>query len=213
MMAHEVRNPVAVISTAAQTMGILTDQDDLKPRIAKILGAAHRIAQLMDNLMASERLATTGASLRSEPGDLAVYCGQLANGLSVMHGRPIRYEAPAEAIRLTADWQLLGIAIGNLIDNAVKYTPATGTIGLQVQRTASDRVCIEVADDGPGIPPEEQRQIFEKFSRGQNGPRVPGAGLGLYLVQFIARLHGGQVELVSAPGTGSRFRILLPVRE
>jgi signal transduction histidine kinase len=213
MMAHEVRNPVAVISTAAQTMDILTEQPDLKPRIAKILGAVHRIAQLMDNLLANERLTTAGASLECQADDLDAYCTRLVAALSELYGRPIRCETLGVETRLSADWQLLGIAVGNLIDNAVKYTPASGAIVLKVLRPAATQLCIEVADEGPGIMPELQQQIFEKFSRGQNEPRVAGAGLGLYLVQFVARLHGGHVELISAPGAGSRFRILLPVRE
>lgn len=213
LMAHEIRNPVAVIGTAAQTLDILADRPDLKPRIAKILGAVQSIAQLMDNLLATERFDQAGGSCERLPGDLNHFGADVAAAFSRSHERPIAFTPLPEATPLSADWQLLTIAVGNLIDNAVKYSPPAAGVRLCVTRPEIGLYCLEVADDGPGIAPEQQQHIFEKFVRGPSEGRIPGAGLGLYLVQFIARLHGGRVELVSAPGAGSRFRILLPVEQ
>jgi signal transduction histidine kinase len=210
LMAHEIRNPVAVISTAAQTLDILADRPDLKPRIAKILGAVQSIAQLMDNLLAAERFDQTGSSVDRRPGDLNKFGTDMAAAFSRSHDRQIGFAQLAQAAPFAADWQLLTIAVGNLIDNAIKYSPAAAVIRLALTQPESGLYCVEVADDGPGIAPEQQQHIFEKFVRGPGEGRIPGAGLGLYLVQFIAQLHGGRVELVSAPGAGSRFRILLP---
>jgi signal transduction histidine kinase len=127
-----------------------------------------------------------------------------------LYGRHIEFEAAVSDAYVTADWKLLGIAIGNLIDNAVKYSPFSGAIQLKVMRLSDQLFCIEVTDEGEGIALERQQQIFEKFTRGDHDSHIPGSGLGLYLVKFIARLHRGGVEVVSAPGAGSSFRILLP---
>jgi signal transduction histidine kinase len=210
MLAHEIRNPVAVIGTAAQTMDLINEQPELKPRITKVMNAVYRIVQLLDTLLSGERLSAAGTALDLREDDLNTVCARLAVTLGDLYGRHIEFEAAVSDAYVTADWKLLGIAIGNLIDNAVKYSPFSGAIQLKVMRLSDQLFCIEVTDEGEGIALERQQQIFEKFTRGDHDSHIPGSGLGLYLVKFIARLHRGGVEVVSAPGAGSSFRILLP---
>ena len=93
--------------------------------------------------------------------------------------RFIRYQPYGGEARIAADWQLIGIAIGNLIDNAVKYSPPDGEIVLSVLPGKVGTLCVEVADQGAGIAPELQQRIFEKFIRGQHGSGISGTGLGL----------------------------------
>ena len=108
--------------------------------------------------------------------------------------------------------QLIRQALANLISNAIKYTPAGGRV--QVRAASQDEsLVVEVEDSGPGIAPEEQKLVFEKFFRGSS-PEVrkqPGSGLGLALARQIVQLHGGQLTLESQPGRGSTFRIVLPL--
>ncbi len=215
LMAHEIRSPVAVISNTAQMLNVLaqSEQPDWKPRIEKILGAVRRLTVLMDNLLAEERLSVKSHGLERQAGDLNTFCAGLAASCSETHGRPVRFEPWRGDALLYADWQLVDIAVRNLIDNAVKYDPGNGDICVRIQAGLGDMLCIEVSDQGLGIPAEMQQRIFEKFIRGENLGGVSGVGLGLYLVNWIAGFHGGVAEVASIPGGGSTFRIHLPGRQ
>ena len=99
--------------------------------------------------------------------------------------------------------------IQNLVDNAVKYSSAGGRV--HVSATADDgHVLIDVADQGPGIPPEDRELIFEKFGRSSSGTAKPGSGLGLFIARSIAEAHGGTLGVDSVPARGSVFRLELP---
>jgi signal transduction histidine kinase len=95
------------------------------------------------------------------------------------------------------------------VDNAVRYTPAGGTVTVELGADA-EGARLAVCDTGPGIKPEDLEHIFEPFYRGQAQKNIPGTGLGLPIVKRIAERHGGRVEVETAPGRGSAFRVLLP---
>ena len=102
--------------------------------------------------------------------------------------------------------------IGNLVSNAIKYTPGGGTIGVETG-AEDDWVWVRVRDTGPGIPPELQEKMFEPFVRGGQGKRFPqGMGLGLSIARELIEAHGGRLELESEAGLGSRFTIWLPLQ-
>jgi two-component system sensor histidine kinase BaeS len=99
--------------------------------------------------------------------------------------------------------------IQNLVDNAVKYSSAGGRV--HVRATTDDgHVVIDVRDQGPGIAPEDQQLIFEKFGRSSGGTAKPGTGLGLFIARSIAEAHGGSLGVESVPDQGSVFRLELP---
>ncbi len=118
-----------------------------------------------------------------------------------------RLEIQDEA-ELEADGTRLGLALDALVENAVEHTAEPDMIELGARRVGN-RVAITVRDTGPGIPPEQQERIFERFARGSPGRR--GAGLGLAIVKAIVEAHRGQVRIASGPGRGSTFEILLPL--
>ena len=99
----------------------------------------------------------------------------------------------------------------NLIDNAIKYTGGGGVVTVGLRRDGTDRALLTVADDGMGIPPEDLVRIFHRFYRGDQSRSLPGSGLGLSLVQAVARAHGGDVQVQSTPGQGARFTVTIPV--
>jgi signal transduction histidine kinase len=101
-------------------------------------------------------------------------------------------------------------AIGNLLSNAIKFTPTGGKVTTTV-KFIDEQLIVQVADTGPGVPIEEHEKIFQPFYRGAHGRRiVQGMGLGLSIAQDIATAHGGEIELQSAPGDGSRFTLRVP---
>jgi signal transduction histidine kinase len=120
-------------------------------------------------------------------------------------------EIPADLNNLYADPIRLGQAVGNLISNAIKFTPTSGTITISAGQK-EEEMWIRVSDTGPGIPEEEQEKILTPFYRGGRGRRFPqGMGLGLGIANNLVVAHGGQIEIESTPGLGSHFTIRLPL--
>jgi signal transduction histidine kinase len=120
--------------------------------------------------------------------------------------------APATAITLHCDRMQIEIALSNLLDNAIKFTPAGGRIEVGADEDAM-HARVWVSDNGPGIAAQDQPHIFDRFYQGalaRDAAHKQGSGLGLAIVRSIAQAHNGQVEVDSAPGTGSRFVIALP---
>jgi signal transduction histidine kinase len=114
---------------------------------------------------------------------------------------------------LLADAEALELAVWNLLDNAVKYSPPGTEVRIELS-TVDGRARIAVRDQGLGISLEEQTRLFRKFERGERARSlgIKGTGIGLAMVDHIVRAHGGRVEVQSAAGTGSTFTILLPLR-
>lgn len=102
--------------------------------------------------------------------------------------------------------RLIGILVINLLENAIQHTPEGGAIWVECRMEGNDLV-IEVTDDGPGIPLEAQGRIFERYVRLSEGSKHRGMGLGLFIAQRIAKLHGGELVCYSQPGEGSLFRL------
>ena len=117
-------------------------------------------------------------------------------------------EAPAGLVIL-ADVMRLEIIVGNLLDNAIKYSPDGGDLMLRLS-AAEGLALVSVRDHGIGIAPEDMDRLFVRFSRLAPRSDVPGTGLGLYLARELARLHGGDIIAVSRPGEGSEFTLSLP---
>jgi signal transduction histidine kinase len=117
-----------------------------------------------------------------------------------------------ERATVAADRIVLRQALVNILHNAVKFSPAGGLISVRVRREPTGRVRLEVADSGPGIPPEHARRVFDRFYRVEESRSrdTGGAGLGLAIAQWAVREHGGEIEVISAPCGGSIFQINLP---
>jgi signal transduction histidine kinase len=128
-------------------------------------------------------------------------------------GCRVEFDANGTVAPTRADREALSCVVWNLLDNAVKYSPDSRTVWLELGRE-NGYVAIRVRDQGVGIPLEEQARIFQKFVRGKvaGSLGVQGAGIGLAVAREIIATHGGKIKIDSAPGMGSTFTILLPER-
>lgn len=214
MVAHELRNPLAIVSTTLANIEARTEAQhpELQPRFRRIDGALARLNTLVDNALDENRLHTGKVEIRRRPVLLSEFAAYVQGLHGSSESHPLRVSLPDNAGPLALDRHWLGIAVLNLLDNAVKYTPHGGEIGLDF--TLGDRLLtITVSDPGIGIPPADRDSIGKRFFRADNTGNlagVGGIGLGLYLVRQVAELHGGKLRFASQPGAGSRFSLSIP---
>ncbi|MBK1836233.1 PAS domain S-box protein [Azospirillum sp. YIM B02556] len=208
MISHEFRTPLAVISTAAQTMGLTATDEATGQRLLRIERSVRHMNGMIEACLLDDRIDGAGLMLRSslfDPGALVCRIAEAAQAAAPQHRLCVAAEDLPD---LAGDEQLLGIALSNLMENAVKYAPSDGMIEVALRREGDDAV-FSVADRGPGIPEGERERIFEKYQRGAATGRIPGAGLGLHLTRHIVTAHGGTVGVRNRPGGGALFTIRL----
>lgn len=211
MVSHEFRNPLAVIDTVAQRMEeTLTERHpDLVASAGRMRRSVARLLALIENCLTEDRLSSPYMLPRVTPVDLALllrtHFGDRGPG-----GR-VRLHLPDDAVTVRIDAHLIGTAISNLVENALKYSPAHDPIDVSLL-TENGHADVRVSDRGAGIVPEEQIRIFEKFYRAAAAQRLSGAGLGLYLARELAQRHGGDVRLIYSSATlGTCFSLTLPL--
>ena len=217
MLAHELRNPLAPIVTAAQILKARNARDAGARKAAEIVArqAAH-MAGLIDDVLDVSRFNTGLIVIDRRPLDLRDALAEAAEQVRpAMEERRHLFVAPSEGAPITAlgDSKRLVQAVANLLQNAAKFTPNGGRVELTIV-SDGEKASIAVSDDGRGIEPDLLPHVFEMFIQGQRSSERAhgGLGLGLSLVKSLAKLHGGSVAAESAGlGKGSRFTIELPL--
>ncbi|MCS7283001.1 MAG: ATP-binding protein [Anaerolineae bacterium] len=215
-VSHDLRAPLTFIRGYAS---MLPMAGDLTPKqqeyLEKIFAGIEQMSALVENLLNLQRIEA-GIGLEERPCHLGALLVEAVDGMrarAVAKGLTLSIEASEPAPVVWGDAMLLRQAIANLVDNAIKYTPAGGkvTVGLRV---VGQEVHISVTDTGIGIAPEDQVRLFEKFYRIRHRgmDEAPGSGLGLAIVKSIVERHGGRVWVESQLNRGSTFTIALPLR-
>ncbi|WP_244164418.1 sensor histidine kinase [Variovorax atrisoli] len=213
MVSHEFRTPLTAIDAAAQSLEIsrLGAEPAVRSRTERIRRAVQRLTMLIENVMLADRLQSASHSLRLDTLDIVELTQGLCDSFHLQSPSRIRLELHVAAeVWVRADRALLDIALRNLVHNALKYSAADRSV-IVALKTVAGSVYIDVTDQGEGIAPHDAPRIFEKYFRAESASRVPGTGLGLHLSRDIARLHGGDVELVATSEAGSVFRLRLPL--
>jgi len=216
--SHELRTPLSIIKGYVET---LVDGHADMPAAdrARFLGTiqrhSDRLNAIIDDLLLLSRLESGTPGLVTEDVDLRVLVETLADDYRRRPRggeRELRVAAPADLGPLRADPVKLGQVLGNLLDNACKYTPPGARIVLEARALEADEVELAVRDNGPGIPAADLPQIFERFYRVDKGRsrETGGTGLGLSIVKHIVQLHGGRVWAESEPGQGTAIILRLP---
>ena len=207
--AHELRTPLTALDLQAQAVAAASE-DRRESALADLRAGVARVARLVEQLLAIAR-EQHGAAAAPAPLDLDELVRRTVAEfvpLAEAAGIDLGVES-AEAVRVAGDADALRRLLGNLIDNAVRYTPAGGRVDVAVGREAGAplRAVVTVTDTGPGIPAEERERVFARFHR-IPGTAGTGSGLGLALARSIAQRHGGEVLLEDGPG-GRGLRALL----
>ena len=216
MLAHELRNPLAPISAAAELMGMVQlDEARAKRTSGVIRRQVTHMAGLLDDLLDVSRVTRGLITLNETPQDLKIVVANAVEQVMPLiesQAHRLRIELPAEAVSVLGDQKRLVQVLTNLLNNAAKYTPSGGEIVLRVEADG-DSVCVHVKDTGIGICPSMLERVFELFEQGERtADRAQGGlGLGLALVKSLAELHRGSVKCRSdGLGKGTCFTVCLP---
>ncbi|MBN9522533.1 heavy metal sensor histidine kinase [bacterium] len=214
--SHELRTPLTALRTEAEVaLGGSPTADEFRSLVESTLEECGRMTRLTDQLLALAREDAGVAPPEPEPVDI----GQLVSGVA----DTLRPLAEVKGVTFAAEAQAAGIVVHgnavrlrqvtvNLIDNAIKYTPAGGSVRVVVGRSG-DRAHLTIADTGIGIPPEHLPRVFERFYRVDKARsrEMGGTGLGLSIARSIVAAHGGSIDLTSRAGAGTTAAVTLPL--
>ena len=218
LVSHELRTPLTSIVGYVETL--IEDGDDADPAVReRFLGIVHRngvrLQRLVTDLLFVAQLESGALTLDVREADVATTVEQAVEA-AALHARQTGIALTADLDRplpVTGDRDRLGQALDNLLSNAIKYTPEGGAVTVAARLDEDEQmVVVEVSDTGMGISPEDLEKVFGRFFRADAATerQIPGVGLGLSIVKAIVDGHGGRLEVVSAVGAGSTFRLLIP---
>ncbi len=217
MAAHEMRTPLAAIQASSELLARYPLDGARREQMVQLLyEESQRLGRLVERFLSVERLSAGEMELRRERVDLPALVRTILERLRPLAERKgvrLTGAESEEATEIHADPELLEFAISNLVTNAVKYSPAGTEVSVGCERDGL-HAQVHVTDSGPGMSPEETRHIFDRFYRTDSAEHSssPGFGLGLAIAREIARHHSGDVRVESAPGRGSRFTVLIPLK-
>jgi signal transduction histidine kinase len=219
-IAHDLRSPLTRLRARMEAALIDAEAGRGDPLVAlrQALDDADAVLRTFGAVLAIARLEAAAAAPDQsvfDPAQLAAGVAELYEPVSEEKGLDFAAEL-AGGLSLRGNREFVAQAIANLLDNAVKYTPAGGAVMLRVRRRASGEVEFSITDTGPGVPEADRERVVDRFVRLENSRNAPGAGLGLSLVAAVARAHGGRLELDEGPGCvdgkgpGLRAALVLP---
>jgi len=215
-VSHDLRTPLSVITGA--TSSLLADGESLPARVGRelvetIAEEAQRLNRLVGNLLDMTRLESGAMPVRLEWHSLEEIIGSALGRLETrLQGRVVDVRLPAAFPLVQLDDVLVEQVVFNLVENALKYTPAGSPVEILALR-GDDRLSLSVADRGPGLPPGQEESVFQKFYRGRREGDPSGVGLGLSICRGIIEAHGGTISAANREGGGAVFRIELPQRD
>ncbi len=179
-------------------------------------GALTRLLKVVNDLLDIAKIEEGKFGYQFQEVDIGEFLGEQlaeADPIAKQYQVKLYFEKPAEELKITADPAKLGVAISNLLDNAIKYNIPNGEVTIQVKKIPDKPYLqITIKDTGIGIPSEAIDKVFKKFFRGENATKiaVEGSGLGLYIAKNIIKRHGGDIKTESTLNRGTTFYISLP---
>jgi two-component system sensor histidine kinase KdpD len=213
-MTHDFQTPLAAIMGSASSLidlQVRLDAMQAREMLANIYDEAERLSRLVNNLLNIARLQAGSLKLHKELQPLEEVVGAALNRLEKkLADRPITISLPADLPMVPLDAALVEHIFINLLENSLKYTPPGSPLSISAIRKESE-VEVEVADQGPGFPPDDLEKIFEMYYRGTTEIGQKGYGLGLSICRAIVQAHGGRIWAVNRAGEGAAIRFTFPL--
>jgi signal transduction histidine kinase len=216
-VSHELKNPLTAITGYLEILDSASSLDAASRTAVEAMGrGASRLTRVVEDLLLLSKVGDPHQRMIAAAVDMKRIVDEVTDLVSVTARQKdlvVATDVPTEAVTAWGDAVEIDRLVTNLVSNAVKYTPEGRRVDIRLRRTG-ERVVLEVADEGFGISPADQAQLFEEFFRSSNpaAAQQPGSGLGLAIVKRIVERHGGDIEVTSELGTGSTFRVTLPAR-
>jgi len=218
-VSHEFRTPLTSLRQLSEmlAMGRIPEAGQRQQSYGILSQETERLQRLVESLLDFGRIEAGTLRYRFELLDPGEWVGGVVAEFqekAAARGYQIESNLAANLPLIHADRESLGLALRNLLDNAVKYSPDCRTVWVEASRER-DRLAVRVKDRGMGIPVSEQKAVFKRFVRGSGSraAQIQGTGIGLALARHIVEAHGGEIRLQSEPGRGSTFTILLPLEK
>ena len=214
--SHEFRTPLATMLSSAELLEHYSESLSPAERgnlLQTIQGSAKRMSEMIDDVLTLGRAESGVLKLNLAPTNLRELCSRVVSEFRIAQGKQhiITLDDRFDRSDATLDERLLRHILNNLLSNAVKYSPPGSEVTFSLSRR-DEHAAIEIQDRGIGIPVEDQPRMFESFHRASNVENRPGTGLGLAIVKKAVELHGGEISLTSAVGSGTRFTVMIPLR-
>jgi signal transduction histidine kinase len=211
-VSHELRTPLGALQALLENL-----VDGVEPpdpvALRTALAQTERLGRLVAQLLDLSRLEGGGLELRPVPFEVRELLEQAARECELGEGTVmVEVAVEPDGLRITGDPERLHQVVANLLHNAVRHSPAGGRVWLAARPGPGGRVTIEVADEGPGIPPEEAQRVFERFHRTDSAraARDGGTGLGLAIARWIVEAHGGAIRAEGREPGGCRMVVEVP---
>jgi len=214
--SHEFRTPLSTMLSSAELLEHYSDSlgaEEKRNLLQTIQASAKRMSEMIDDVLTLGRAESGVLKLNLGPTNLRELCARVVAEFRIAQGRHhvITLDDRFDRLEALMDERLLRHILNNLLSNAVKYSPQGSEVTFSLERSG-ESAAIAIQDRGIGIPMEDQPRMFESFQRASNVENRPGTGLGLAIVKKAVELHGGEISLKSAPGAGTRFTVVLPLR-
>ncbi len=214
--SHEFRTPLATMLSSAELLEHYSESlgpEERRNLLQTIQGSAKRMSEMIDDVLTLGRAESGVLKLNLGPTNLHELCSRVVSEFRIAQGKQhvITLDDRFDRLEAYMDERLLRHILNNLLSNAVKYSPPGSEVTFSLERR-EEKAAIEIQDRGIGIPPQDQPRMFESFQRASNVENRPGTGLGLAIVKKAVELHGGEISLNSAVGSGTRFTVVLPLR-
>ena len=213
-MTHDFQTPLAAIMGSASSLIDLQgrlDTSQAQEMLANIYDGAERLSRLVNNLLDIARLQSGALKLHKELQPLEEVVGAALNRLEKkLADRPVNIALPADLPMIPLDAALTEQVFINLLENSLKYTPAGSPLAISAGRQDGE-IEVEVADQGPGFPPDDLEKVFEMYYRGPAESDQKGYGLGLSICRAVVLAHGGRIWAVNQPGGGAVIRFTFPL--
>ncbi len=216
MFSHDFRNPLTAIMASAELLEDL-DRDEMNPDehkqiyLNRIFGSVYILMQMLEEVMVVAEMEGGKLACLPQMIDMAGFVEKMVEEFRLIDRDTHRFSlSNSLPDRLEVDPRLLRHILANLIANALKYSPAGSEVRLNLF-LQDDQICIEMSDQGMGIPEASMPRLFEPFHRAENAQHLKGTGLGLSIVKECITAHDGQIEVESVINSGTMFRVMLPL--
>jgi signal transduction histidine kinase len=213
-VSHDLRTPLSSLRAMTEALdeGVVSDPDGTRRYVAEMRSSIESLVALVDDLFEFVRLDAAAIEAEAERATVAeIVEAALAACDGQAHSKGLRLETRLDGAGEALCSPRLTRVVQNLLQNAIRHTPADGTVRVEAHR-GQGAVCLTVEDSGEGISPGSLERIFDPFWRGDAARTSDGSGLGLTLAKRIVESLGGRIDVESAPASGSRFAVLLPER-